>query len=461
MADGAGGTGGGDSDSGVGSGDAPPPGRGTGRGWRRDRRLLAGALLASTLALAAVLVLSAWTQRDALAVSLRRVTLPTVAIAVALHLAALGFWALRLRLMADAFGHRVPLRSAAGGVLAGVFAAAVTPARAGGEPVRAAALVGAGVPKREAGLAVAAGRALDIVLFIVLGAAAGLLLLPRLPGLDGIGVALALVAAVLVGALALAVLALLRPAAAVRLLDPFGRLLGEERTRDLKARVVHEATYARHAVARAHRDRPAALLAALGATVLTWLTEFAVAAHLLAALGHPLPFALVVLAASLVTLLTLVPLLPGGSGVAELGMLAVFAPLAPGLTAAFVLVWRATTYYVDLLVGGVVALRMSGAAGMRALREAPGGGPSPSKGPSRGSTQEPTQGPSQEPSQEPSEGPPKKAPTRPSASASSRGASPGAPQAAGAKPDPAAQEEPSDAPAPGSSRADREAADGD
>jgi uncharacterized membrane protein YbhN (UPF0104 family) len=50
-----------------------------------------------------------------------------------------------------------------------------------------------------------------------------------------------------------------------------------------------------------------------------------------------------------------VPGLPGGTGLAEVTALALLTRLAPGLTPAFLVVWRGMTYYVDLVLGGAVA----------------------------------------------------------------------------------------------------------
>jgi len=92
-----------------------------------------------------------------------------------------------------------------------------------------------------------------------------------------------------------------------------------------------------------------------------------VIAYLLYAFGHDVPFTYVALGAVIVVLLTTLPLLPGGSGLAELGALGIFSPVAPGLTPAFVLVWRVTTYYVDTIVGGLFAVRFAGAETRRVL----------------------------------------------------------------------------------------------
>ena len=337
---------------------------------RRERRLRGFVILAvatSMLTLIALFAYSFSTQREDLIDSLTRLDPLVFLIAIGLHLGALGFWAVRLMLLADGCGHPLAFRRAMSGVLASVFVAALTPARLGGEPVRFAVLTSAGTPPREASLMGLLERALDNALFIVLGTVATSVLLPQLPEAALLGVVLPLGILFLVLLIVFPLLVLFKP----RVLHPFmhlaKRFVGEERLEHAKERVVLEGGRFRRALGTVLARKPSRVPLAALATTLSWALEFGVIAYLLYAFGHDVPFTYVALGAVIVVLLTTLPLLPGGSGLAELGALGIFSPVAPGLTPAFVLVWRVTTYYVDTIVGGLFAVRFAGAETRRVL----------------------------------------------------------------------------------------------
>jgi uncharacterized protein (TIRG00374 family) len=317
--------------------------------------------------LAAVFAWSFWIQREELITSLDVLRPQVFLIAVGLHLLALTLWSIRLWLLADGAGHRIPMAAALEGVFSGVFVAAVTPARVGGEPVRFAVLQRRGVPPREATLLVVLGRAFDTTLFLVMGIAAFVFLVPQLPSTAllaiGIPAGLALMLAVFVIPLIL----VFRPGLVQPFLGLLERLTQSTRVREARERLAEEAARTRAALRAVLGERPSRLPLALVFSVATWFVEWSVVYYLLHAFGHEVPFLLVALGAVLVTLLTILPVLPGGAGVAEVGALGVFTPVAPGLTATFVLVWRTATYYVDLTVGGIMAFRFAGAETRRVL----------------------------------------------------------------------------------------------
>lgn len=88
-------------------------------------------------------------------------------------------------------------------------------------------------------------------------------------------------------------------------------------------------------------------------TFIYWSLFFALAPVLLWSLGQDVPWATVLgYQVTYYFLISCVPL-PGGSGVAELGLASLFAPLLPSfLLAGFVATWRFFTYYLNILVGG-------------------------------------------------------------------------------------------------------------
>lgn len=101
----------------------------------------------------------------------------------------------------------------------------------------------------------------------------------------------------------------------------------------------------------------------LGLVVLTlahWILFFAIAPALFLGLGVK-PALLSVLVRQVIFYfgIAYVPL-PGGSGVAELGLAGLFGPLVPSyLLAGFVGGWRFLTYHINIIFGGLLALRMA------------------------------------------------------------------------------------------------------
>lgn len=351
---------------------------------KRLRRLLILALAASLLSLLAVFALSFGIQREELVASLARLNPAVFAIAAGLHVAALLLWAARLYALADGSGHTQSPWVCMEAVFSSVFAAAVTPARFGGEPVRFGILTSRDMPPREGSLIVLLERGLDILLFILIGIWAFVELVPRLPQSALLALVVPISIVFLLALVLIPLVVLFKPRAAHPFMDMAERLVGSQRLERAKEWLVLETARMRRALATVLGRKPSRFGFAVLATILSWMAEFGVLYYLLNhGFGHSIDFVTVALGAGLVSVLTTIPLLPGGSGLAEAGVLGVFAPFTEGLTATFVLVWRASTYYFDIVVGGIVALRFAGAETIRALSgdededEETGAGPEP------------------------------------------------------------------------------------
>ncbi len=333
----------------------------------RFKRFLILAIAASVISLIAVFVYSFLTNREELVSSLTQLNPWIFVIAIGLHVAALVSWSMRLVWLTDGAGYPISFTTAFEAVFSGVFAAALTPARLGGEPVRFALLTSNEVPPREASLIVLLERGFDTLLFIILGALATLILVPRLPQSAILAIVAPLGLLFLILLIVIPLLILLKPEAVHPIMSLANRFVGEERIERAKEWTVLEMARLRRALATVLSEHPSRVPLAALATAVTWGLEFSVIAYLLDALGHEIPFLVVALGAVLVVLLTTLPLLPGGAGVAELGALGVFGAFTDGLGFTFVAAWRASTYYVDCTAGGFFALRFAGAETMEVL----------------------------------------------------------------------------------------------
>ncbi|MHB1262337.1 MAG: lysylphosphatidylglycerol synthase transmembrane domain-containing protein [Thermoplasmatota archaeon] len=327
--------------------------------FRKYRRLVPVAV---GLSLATLILLSVWFQArrggDVLA-ELANVRPSALAAALGLHILMQMAWATRIYVLGRGLGARVSLPRALALVTSGLFAAAVTPGRVGGEPWRIAMLVRGGASGAAASRTIVADRAVDMLFFLALGAFA-IVLLPSFFGQD-VGNVRVLGMVALFGLLGIALaigFILVRPAKMAHLLGGaagFGdRLLRRPRRHRAPAIAIffHDIT---GGIAELLRRRPSTLLLGALLSFVLWTCELSILWVVLQGFGFEPPYGATYLAGVLIVMVASVPALPGGTGVAEVAALALLTPLAPGLTPAFLVAWRGMTYYVDLLAGGLVA----------------------------------------------------------------------------------------------------------
>lgn len=283
-----------------------------------------------------------------------------LAAAVALHLGAHMAWAARLWLVGHGTGDGITYGFAFRLVTAGVFGAAITPGRAGGEGLRYILLRRHHPQPDHAMRFLLADRTLDFCFFILAGIPAAIAL-PVLLGGD-----VAYRAAAVIGVV---VLSILFGVLVLLITDPGGlRRLGAPLARWIQRRMPRRGRRLVRAVDRGldhTRDGLRLLLTErrpylAGAALLTlgyWTLEFLVLWVLLDAFGHDPGVLAVLLGAVVLNLVTAAALTPGASGIAELAAFAIYQGMAPGLSPLFVVLWRMVTYGYDLAVGGAMAFR--------------------------------------------------------------------------------------------------------
>jgi len=342
--------------------------------FKRFERLVPWAV---GLSVATLVGLSVWFQArkggDVLG-ELRRVDPRALAAALALHLLMQAFWALRIFTLGRSLGAPTRLPRAWALVCSGLFAAAVTPGRVGGEPWRIAMLVKGGATGAAATRTILADRAVDMLFFLALGALT-VFLLPRFFGNVGGVRVLGVVA--LLGLLCIVaglVLALVKPGPVARLLSHLANLPARARGRPLQDRGAAIAAFfgrITSGIGELMRRRPSVLLLGAALSCALWTCELSVLWVVLRGFGFHPPYAATYLAGVLIVMVGSVPALPGGTGVAEVAALALLTPLAPGLTPAFLVAWRGMTYYVDLSLGALVAAAVARRAKAAAAAPAP------------------------------------------------------------------------------------------
>ncbi len=283
--------------------------------------------------------------------------------AVALHIVSYIIWGLRMKVMTEALGYRIGVKDATEIVIANLFAASVTPSMAGGEPVRIHMLNrNANVPVGDASAVVIGERVLDALLLLIATPFALWVLSGSLISWE---MDLAIIVAelfVLIMVFA-AIGGLLNPtfidwlsSLITRGLHKVGRF---DRTEHLIEFIDKELLNFHNSLWALMRTGKQGLFFGCICTMIYWIVEFMVLPLILLGLNQP-PSIMVAMAVQVfLTFIMIVPITPGASGIAELGGAALFGILVPvSILGVVVAAWRLITYYLNLVIGGVVSVKI-------------------------------------------------------------------------------------------------------
>ncbi|MDP6490193.1 MAG: flippase-like domain-containing protein [Kiritimatiellia bacterium] len=271
----------------------------------------------------------------------------------------------RLWLISRSMGYGFRYRDMLTMGLASEFGVSASPAGVGGAAVRMGYLHRAGVPMHSALTVFAADSVLDTIFFLLLTPVT-IVVMVRDPSWWGIargGLKLGPGTPVLLASMVLLALLVIRFwSAIIRLIDRVVvRVPGSKRFRlparwrhlqHMVKRTVHRAWTGTHFLVR---SRPGVLLASLALSGTQWVCRYGILPLILFAFHtarNPVPLLLL---QGFFFALALVLVLPGGGGGIELlttAVLRYFVPLS--LVGIVVLIWRLFTYYLYLLVGGIV-----------------------------------------------------------------------------------------------------------
>ena len=283
--------------------------------------------------------------------------------AVALHVCSYFIWGLRMKVMTEALGYRIGVKDATEIVIANLFAASVTPSMAGGEPVRIHMLNrNANVPVGDASAVVIGERVLDALLLLIatpfaLWVLSGSLISREMDlAIIGAGLFVLLMVFVAIGGL-------LNPAfidwlssLITRGLNRVGRF---DRTEHLIEFIDKELLNFHNSLWALMKTGKQGLFFGCIFTIIYWIVEFMVLPLILLGLNQP-PSIMVAMALQVfLTFIMVVPVTPGASGIAELGGAALFGILVPvSILGVVVAAWRLINYYLNLVIGGVVSVKI-------------------------------------------------------------------------------------------------------
>lgn len=273
------------------------------------------------------------------------------------HILTMCFWAMRIKKMAGSLGYPIRFFYSLNLVFANLLAAAVTPAQAGGEPVRVHELYKAKVPLGDATAIVIMERVLDGVALAALAAFAMFALTEEWKSLGAISDIMVFITWIFVaGCLVLFYLAVRRPDVMKRMADKAARFFTRKwepaKVTHLLERIEKEIANFHTAVIKFVRSAKSGLLWGFLFTLLYWVSEIVTASLILMGLGQPPLFFESFVIQLILAILMMLPLTPGSSGIAEVGATSMYALFLPSaIVGIFVVLWRVVLYYFNIALG--------------------------------------------------------------------------------------------------------------
>ncbi len=273
------------------------------------------------------------------------------------HVLTMCFWALRVQKMTGSLGYRIGFFYSLNLVFANLLAAAITPAQAGGEPVRVHELYRANVPIGDATAIVIMERALDGIALAALAAFAMIVLTDQWKSLGAISEIMVYITWIFVaGCLFLFYLAIKRPDVVKQVVNRiagfFTRGWESHRVEELVMRADKEIDNFNDAVIRFVKSAKGGILWGMLFTLLYWLSEICTASLILLGLGQPALVLESFVIQLILAILMMLPLTPGSSGIAEAGAYSMYSLFIPAsIVGIFVVVWRVVLYYFNIALG--------------------------------------------------------------------------------------------------------------
>ncbi|MDO9539991.1 MAG: flippase-like domain-containing protein [Methanocalculus sp.] len=287
-----------------------------------------------------------------------------ILLALACHLVALIFWALRIKVMAYGLGYHVGFFHCLNLVCANLFLAAITPSQAGGEPVRIHELYRANVKLGDATAIVIMERVLDGVIFGIGGAITLFLLGTVWQSLNvppSITTAIYLTWFLVSIGVILFAISVRNPALLKRLMRWISIYLTKKwemaRIEKFLLKVDREVDNFHFSLGKFIGKGKVGLFLGLLFTALFWFFEFIIASILLIGLGQGPHFLESLVSQLIIAIIMMIPLTPGGAGVAEISISSIYGLfISTSVIGVFVLLWRIILYYVNIAIGLVSSL---------------------------------------------------------------------------------------------------------
>ncbi len=326
-------------------------------------RDLIKALIGIAISLITILLIFRFTNVDISLDVLKNLDLRFLSIAFILQASFWFLWALRLKLISKLLGNNLDLSYSFEITLSSMFFAAITPSSAGGEPLRVKLI---GDRCGSYGLATAV-----VLIERVLDGAFFAISLPILVIITGfftkLGFRISIVFSILLILFLISLYVLLKDPSRIRcMINCFGSLMGRiigERATRITEKMIKEAENFREALIEMIKAQKSQSAVIFMLTVIMWILGFLIPSFILMSLREDPSFLLSITSQVIIVVVSLIPLTPGSSGIAEASMAYLYSEFVPHrILGVLVAIWRTITYYLNIVVGSVVSIKVLGKA---------------------------------------------------------------------------------------------------
>lgn len=322
-----------------------------------DRSQVKWLYISVGFSLAVLIIILALTINENTIVYLQQVNPIFLILAFITHILTMCFWAMRVKKLSGSLGYRVGFWYSLNLVFANLLASAITPAQAGGEPVRIHELYKAKVPLGDATAVVIMERVLDGIALATLAAFAMIFLTDQWKSLGTVSEIMVFITWIfVVGCLFLFYLAIRRPDVVKRVVARctiwLTRKWENTKVEALLNRADKEIDNFQGATVRFVKTAKGGLAWGMLFTLLYWVSEIVTASLILIGLGQPPLFLESFVIQLILAILMMLPLTPGSSGIAEVGATSMYALFIPAsVVGIFVVLWRIVLYYFNIALG--------------------------------------------------------------------------------------------------------------
>jgi uncharacterized protein (TIRG00374 family) len=246
--------------------------------------------------------------------------------------------------------------------MANLLAGSITPAQAGGEPVRIHQLYRHDVPLGDATAIVVVERVLDAIVLGIAGIGAIFLLGEMVEAVPrSLTLVITLAWLVMVLLIAAFVYSVRNPELLKRILRRISGIFVKrwdmKRIERLIASIDREVDNFHDSLSRFVAHARGGLLRGALYTALFWFSEFIIVSLILMGIGEQPYYLLSLIAQIVIAIIMMIPLTPGSSGIAELSATSIYGLFIPtSIVGVLVVVWRAIFYYLNIAVGIVASI---------------------------------------------------------------------------------------------------------
>ncbi|HID20097.1 MAG TPA: flippase-like domain-containing protein [Methanophagales archaeon] len=334
---------------------------------RRKILLLTASILISITTILVILFYSPYKITRETFDSLTEINPYYLALAIGMHAVSWILWGCRLRIMGNFIGthdgsgevKRLSLPKSLKIIFSSLFAACITPSQFGGEPVRIYLLNKHGFSVGDGTAVVLGERVLDFVVIAIGTAISFLLFRAVLANNTAIYVIFTVIGALISACVMFMAYAIAKPEKAKKLAESLLSKIKSKRVEKIRDKIFLEIDNFFSAINRFRYDGKSTLGLALFLTAAFWLIAFLIPSFLLLGLGADPVWIYSIAAQFILTIIVAVPITPGGSGIAEVSVTALYHSLVgTPILGVFMFLWRLCTYYLNLFAGGITSVKV-------------------------------------------------------------------------------------------------------